>query len=128
MSGSRAPETARNRSAAPARATASPAASRSASGRSRARSAKTPAAVLRPPPPYSAVPAQVRKPVQCALQDEDRGVLVDHLGAAGAADIHPDQLALDGGCREPLIPQRDRQMSEFGKIARKCPGRLRPRP
>ena len=31
-------------------------------------------------------------------------MLVDHLGAAGAADVHPDQFALDGGRREPLVP------------------------
>jgi hypothetical protein len=44
----------------------------------------------------SAISAQFCEPVERALQDEHRGVLVDHFGAAGAADVHPDQFALDG--------------------------------
>ena len=58
------------------------------------------------PPPdrcRSAFP-EIGEPVQRALQDEDRGMLVEHLGAFGAADIQADQLALDGRGREPLIP------------------------
>ena len=74
------------------------------------------------------VPAQLRQPVQRALQDEDRGMLVDHLGASGAADVHADQFALDGSGREPLVPQRDGEAGEVGKIAGKGAGRLRARP
>ena len=74
------------------------------------------------------VPAQLRQPVQRALQDEDRGMLVDHLGAAGAGDVHADQFALDGRGRQPLVPQRDGKAGEVGEIAGKGAGRLRARP
>ena len=46
----------------------------------------------------------VAKPVDRALQDEGRRVLVDHRGALCAADIGRDQFALDRGGRKPLIP------------------------
>ena len=41
--------------------------------------------------------AQLRQPVERALQDEDRGVFVDYLGAPGAAHVHADQFAFDRG-------------------------------
>ena len=55
-------------------------------------------------------------------------MLVDHLGAAGAAHVHADQFALDRRGRQPLVPQRDGQSGEPGKIAGKGAGRLRARP
>ena len=70
---------------------------------------------------------KIGEPVERALQDEDRGVLVDHLGALGAADVHADQLALDRRGREPLVPEADRKRGEVGQIARKGAGRLRAR-
>ena len=76
----------------------------------------------------SGPPRKRRQPVERALQDEDRGVFVDHLGAARAADVHADQFALDRGGGEPLVPQRNGEFGEFGEIARECPGRLRARP
>ena len=54
-------------------------------------------------------------------------MLVDHLGAAGAANVHADQFALDGGGRQPLVPQRDGKAGEVGEIAGKGAGRLRAR-
>src|SRR5450631_4754547 len=71
--------------------------------------------------------AQLRQPIEGALQDEDRGVFIDHLGAPGAAHIHADQLTLDGGRGEPLVPQRDGEIGEFRKIAGERPRRLRAR-
>src|SRR5437773_8730750 len=55
-------------------------------------------------------------------------MLVDHLGAAGAGDVHADQFALDGRRREPFVPQRDGKAGEVGEIAGKGAGRLRARP
>ncbi len=71
--------------------------------------------------------AKIGQPVERALQDEDRGVLVDHFGAPGAADIHADQLALDRRGRQPLVPERDWQRGELGEVPRKGAGRLRAR-
>ena len=71
--------------------------------------------------------AQAREAVERALQDEGRGVLVDHLGALRAAHVGGDQVALDRGGREPLVPQRDRQCGELGEVARERAGRLRAR-
>ena len=68
-----------------------------------------------------------REPVERALQDEDGGVLVDHLGALRAAHVGGDQVALDRGGREPLVPQADRQRGQLGEIARKGARRLRAR-
>ena len=70
---------------------------------------------------------RLRQPVERALQDEDRGVFVDHLGAPGAAHVHADQFAFDRDGGEPLVPQRDRQIGELGKIAGEGAGRLRAR-
>ena len=70
----------------------------------------------------------VGEPVQRALQDEDRGVLVDHRRALFAADIGGDQLALDRGGGQPFVPERDRQFGELGEIAREGAHRLRARP
>jgi hypothetical protein len=44
------------------------------------------------------------QPVERALQNEDRGVLVDYGLALAAADISGDQLALHGGGGQPLVP------------------------
>src|SRR5262245_36247897 len=71
---------------------------------------------------------QSRQPVERALQDEHRGVLIDHRGALGAADVRADQFALDRGGGEPLVPQRNRQVGELFEIARERAGRLRARP
>ena len=54
-------------------------------------------------------------------------MLVDHFGAAGAAHVHADQLALDGGGGEPLVPQRDRKIGQPGKVAGEGAGGLRAR-
>ena len=78
-------------------------------------------------PSASARLAQISQPVQRALQDEDRGVFVDHLRAAGAAHVHADQFALDRGGGQPLVPQRDGEIGEFGKIAGEGAGGLRAR-
>ena len=62
-------------------------------------------------PPHSRSAASGRgncipsQPVERALQDVDRGVLVDHRLALGAAGIGGDQLALDRGGGEALVPQ-----------------------
>ena len=69
----------------------------------------------------------LRQPVERALQNEDRGMLVDHRGAFFAADVGGDQLAFDRGGGQPLVPQRDRQIGELGEIARKRADRLRAR-
>jgi hypothetical protein len=69
-----------------------------------------------------------RKPVERALQDESGGVLIDHSGALGAADIGCDQFAFNRNGREPFVPQCDRQLSQFCKIARKGARGLRTRP
>jgi hypothetical protein len=55
------------------------------------------------------------------------GVLVDHLGAARAGDIGGDQVALDRGGGEPFVPERDRELGERHKVARKDVRRLRAR-
>ena len=54
-------------------------------------------------------------------------MFVDHLGAPGAAHVHADQFALDGGGGEPLVPQRDGKFGELRKIAGEGAGRLRAR-
>ena len=54
-------------------------------------------------------------------------MLVDHLCAPGAAHVHADQFALDRDGGEPLVPQRDGEIGELGKIAGKGAGRLRAR-
>ena len=58
------------------------------------------------------------QPLERALKNVDGGVLVDHLLALGAADIDVDQRALDCGGREPLVPERDRQLGLLREIAR----------
>src|SRR5581483_4307700 len=73
------------------------------------------------------VPLQPGKPVERALQDEGCGVLIDHRGALLAADVGGDQIALDGGGRQALVPQRDRQFRQPGEVAGKGAGRLRAR-
>ena len=65
-----------------------------------------------------------RQPFERALKDVDGGVLVDHLLALGAADIDVDQRALDCGGREPLVPERDRQLGLLREIAREGACRL----
>ena len=75
----------------------------------------------------SAAIVQRHQPVERALQDVDRGVLVDHLGAPGAAHVGSDQLALHRRGGEPLVPQADREIGQPGKIAGKGAGRLRAR-
>jgi hypothetical protein len=67
------------------------------------------------------------QPVERALQDEDGGVLVDHLGAPRPADVGGDELALDRGGGEPLVPQADRQLGQARQVAREGAGRLRAR-
>ena len=67
----------------------------------------------------------VHEPVERALQDEHRGVLVDHRRALFPADVGRDQLALDRGGGQPLVPERDRQIGEFGEVAREGAGGLR---
>ena len=52
-------------------------------------------------------------------------MLVDHGLSFAAADIVGNQFALDGGGREPLVPQRNRQGGDLFKIAREGAGRLR---
>ena len=52
-------------------------------------------------------------------------MLIDHRGALFAADVRFDQLALDGGGRQALIPKRDRQVGELAKVARESSRRLR---
>ena len=77
--------------------------------------------------------AHVRQPVERALQDEDRGVFVDHLGAPGAAHVHADQFALDRRrwrAARPTARSRDRSVwkncgRRRGWIARAVP-RWRP--
>ena len=54
-------------------------------------------------------------------------MLVDHLGAPGAAHVGSDQLALHRRGGEPLVPQRDRKIGQPGKIAGEGAGRLRAR-
>lgn len=53
------------------------------------------------------------EPVERALQDEDRRMFVDHFGPPRTAHIHPDQFALDGYGREPLVPQSDGEVGGF---------------
>src|SRR6266851_6267141 len=60
---------------------------------------------------------QVRQPIKRALQDEDRGVFVDHLRAPGTAHVHADQFAFDGRGGKPLVPQAKREIGEFREIA-----------
>src|SRR5262252_7369437 len=66
----------------------------------------------------------VGEAVERALQNEDRRVLVDHPGASGAADVVGDQLALDGGGRQPLVPEPNRKVGETREIAGEGAGRL----
>ncbi len=42
--------------------------------------------------------------IECALQDEDRRMLIDDGGAPGAAGIDGNQFALHGGGRKSFIP------------------------
>jgi hypothetical protein len=59
------------------------------------------------------------------LQDEHCRVLIDHRGALFATDVRFDQLPLDGGGRQALIPKCDRQVGELAKVARESSRRLR---
>src|SRR5689334_5660940 len=47
------------------------------------------------------------EPIERALQNVGGRVLIDDSGAAGARHIGRDQLTLDRGSRQPLVPQRD---------------------
>src|ERR1700722_1675205 len=67
------------------------------------------------------------QPVQRALQDVNRGVLVDHRLALGAAGIGGDELALDRRGGEALVPERDGKFGEPRHVAGEGAGRLRPR-
>jgi hypothetical protein len=44
------------------------------------------------------------QPVERALEDVGRCVLIDHRLAFGAAGVGGDQGALDRGGREPFVP------------------------
>src|SRR6266446_3634292 len=69
----------------------------------------------------------IPQPIERALQDEDRGVLVDHGLASVAACSGGNQLALDRRGGEPLIPERNWQLGEPREVARKRARRLRAR-
>ena len=56
--------------------------------------------------------------IERALQDEDRGVLVDYGLAPAAACIGSDQLALDRRGGEPLVPECDWQFGQSNEVAR----------
>jgi len=60
-----------------------------------------------------------RQPVERSLQNEHGGMLIDDLGAAGAGHVGGDQLALDRGGGEALVPQRDRELRQARQIAGK---------
>ena len=49
---------------------------------------------MRQPAKRSVFP-QIGEAVERALKDENRSVLVDHLGAPRATDVHANQFALD---------------------------------
>src|SRR3569623_734274 len=55
-------------------------------------------------------------------------MLVDHFGAARAADIVGDKFSLDRGGREPFVPQPDGKVCQFRKVAGEGAGGLRARP
>ena len=61
------------------------------------------------------------------MQNEGGGVLVDHRRAFLTAHVGCNEIALDRGGGEPLVPQRNRQIGELGEIAREGAGRLRAR-
>src|SRR5215469_15426712 len=69
-----------------------------------------------------------REPIERALQNVRGRMLVDHGGTFGTARIAGDEVAFDRGGREPLVPQRDRQLGTAREVARERAGRLRPRP
>ena len=60
----------------------------------------------------AAVGERVLIPQTAALVIAPRGVLVDHRRAFFAAHVGCDQLALDRGSGEPLVPERDRQFGD----------------
>src|SRR5439155_17702881 len=62
--------------------------------------------------------ADPAKPVERALQNVGGSVLVDDGGALPSAGVGGDQFALDRGGREPLVPERDRQLGDAREIAR----------
>src|SRR3954453_1073491 len=63
---------------------------------------------------------EAQQPVERALQDVGGRMLVDDFGAPGSAHIGGDEVALDRGGRQPLVPQADRQRGQLRQIARKC--------
>src|SRR5713226_3163471 len=65
---------------------------------------------------------QAGEAIERALQDVGGGVLVDYRRALLAADVGRDQLAFDGGGGQPLVPERDRPLRQFGKVAREGAG------
>src|SRR5262249_17820913 len=79
-------------------------------------------------PAFFLGPGKPREAVERTLQDIGGGMLVDDRRAPGAAHVRCDQIALDRSGRQPLVPQRDRQVGEPRKIARERPCRLGARP
>src|SRR5439155_14028729 len=69
-----------------------------------------------------------RQPIERTLENESGSVLIDDFGAAGARHIRRDQLALDCGGGQPLVPKRDRKIGQPREIAGKGARRLRTRP
>ena len=55
-------------------------------------------------------------------------MLIDYGGALLPARVGRNQVALDGGGRQALVPERDRQFGAPGQVARECACRLRARP
>ena len=61
------------------------------------------------------------EPVERALQDESRGVLIDHRGALGTRHVRRDELTLDRRSGEPFVPQRDWKIGQARQVAREGP-------
>src|SRR5271155_5609807 len=62
--------------------------------------------------------------IETALQDVGGGDAVDDFGAALAGHVGGDYLALARGGRQPLVPQRHRQIAERHEIAGELARRL----
>src|SRR5262245_22153030 len=67
------------------------------------------------------------EPIERALEDVGGRVLINHPSTAGARHIGRDQLALDRGGGQPLVPERDRKLGQPREVAGEGAGRLRAR-
>src|SRR6185437_10547692 len=69
----------------------------------------------------------VAQMIKQALEDVGRRRFVDKFGAAAAGEISLNHAALDGGGRQPLVPEGKRQLGMRHEVLGELPHALRAR-